>query len=124
MVDLLGERDTYLKQVDAAFPGARIVARGNEIVIEDFGEAAAGEMIQTVFDELLTLIQEGEPLDEDRVSRVIEMVKQDVPSPSGVFTDSRSLETFLMSSGVITSLAGALAGGGSVRRAAAVRPPW
>ncbi len=88
MVDLLGERDSYLKQVDAAFPEARIVARGNEIVIEDFGEQSIGEMVRTAFDELLILIQEGETLDEDRVARVIEMVKNDVPSPSGVFTDS------------------------------------
>jgi phosphate starvation-inducible PhoH-like protein len=88
MADLLGERDVYLKQVDEAFGQARIVARGNEIVIEDFGDAATGEMVRTAFDELLILIQEGESLDEDRVSRVIEMVKRDVPSPSGVFTDS------------------------------------
>ena len=88
MADLLGERDVYLKQVDAAFPGARIIARGNEIVIEGFGEPTVGEMIRTAFDELLILIQEGESLDDDRVDRVIEMVKQDIPSPSGVFTDS------------------------------------
>jgi phosphate starvation-inducible PhoH-like protein len=88
MADLLGERDVYLKQVDEAFGQARIVARGNEIVIEDLGDAATGEMVRTAFDELLILIQEGESLDEDRVSRVIEMVKRDVPSPSGVFTDS------------------------------------
>jgi phosphate starvation-inducible PhoH-like protein len=88
MADLLGERDVYLKQVDAAFPGARIIARGNEIVIEDFDELTVGEMIRTAFDELLILIQEGEALDDDRVERVIQMVKQDIPSPSGVFTDS------------------------------------
>lgn len=88
MADLLGERDVYLKQVDDAFGAARIVARGNEIVIEDFGDPATAEMVRTAFDELLILIQEGESLDEDRVARVIDMVKQDVPSPSGVFTDS------------------------------------
>ncbi len=88
MADLLGERDAYLIQVDEAFAEARIIARGNEIVIEDFGDPNTGEMVQTVFDELLILIQEGEALDGDRVERVIDMVKQDVPSPSGVFTDS------------------------------------
>jgi phosphate starvation-inducible PhoH-like protein len=88
MVDLLGERDCYLKQVDAAFPEARIVARGNEIVIDNAGSDETRDMVRTVFDELLILIQEGETLDDDRVSRVIDMVKQDVPSPSGVFTDS------------------------------------
>ena len=88
MADLLGERDSYLHQIDEAFAEARILARGNEILIEDFGDPNTGEMIQTAFDELLILIQEGEALDQDRVARVIEMVKQDVPSPSGVFTDS------------------------------------
>jgi phosphate starvation-inducible protein PhoH and related proteins len=88
MVDLLGERDSYLKQVDAAFPEARIVARGNEIVIEDSGSGDIAAMVRTVFDELLILIQEGESLDDDRVARVIDMVKKDIPSPSGVFTDS------------------------------------
>jgi phosphate starvation-inducible PhoH-like protein len=88
MVDLLGERDIYLKQVDAAFPEARIVARGNEIVIDDPGTSGSGEMARTTFDELLLLVQEGESLDEDRVARVIDMVRKDVPSPSGVFTDS------------------------------------
>ena len=88
MADLLGERDAYLNQVDAAFAEAKIVARGNEIVIADFGDPDTGEMVETVFDELLILIQEGESLDPDSVERVIEMVKQDVPSPSGVFTDS------------------------------------
>jgi phosphate starvation-inducible PhoH-like protein len=88
MVDLLGERDSYLKQVDAAFPEARIVARGNEIVIDDSGSGDTAAMVRTVFDELLILIQEGESLDDDRVARVIDMVEKDVPSPSGVFTDS------------------------------------
>jgi len=88
MIELLGERDTYLRQVDEAFPGARIVARGNEIVIEEFTDTQLGEMVRTTFDELLIMIQEGQALDPDRVDRVITMVKQDVPSPSGVFTDS------------------------------------
>jgi phosphate starvation-inducible protein PhoH and related proteins len=88
MVDLLGERDSYLKQVDAAFPEARIVARGNEIVIEDSGSGDIAATVRTVFDELLILIQEGESLDDDRVARVIDMVEKDIPSPSGVFTDS------------------------------------
>ena len=30
MIDLLGERDAFLKQVDAAFPKARIIARAAE----------------------------------------------------------------------------------------------
>jgi len=86
MLDLLGERDVHLRQVEDAFPDVKIVARGNEI---DIGGPDVGtDMVRTVFGELLILIQEGQPLDSDRVRRVIELVKQDVPSPSGIFTAS------------------------------------
>jgi phosphate starvation-inducible PhoH-like protein len=72
--------------VEDAFPQARIVARGNELDIVGPGDIAA--TARTVFDELLILIQEGEPLDADRVGRVIDLVKADVPAPSGIFTES------------------------------------
>jgi phosphate starvation-inducible PhoH-like protein len=86
MVDLLGERDAYLRIVEDAFPEARIVARGNELDIAGPEQIAA--TARTVFDELLILIQEGEALDRDRVNRVIDLVKADVPAPSGIFTES------------------------------------
>jgi phosphate starvation-inducible PhoH-like protein len=84
MVDLLGERDHYLRIVESAFPEVRIVARGNELDLTGDG----ADMARTVFEELLILVQEGESLDDDRVRRVIDLVKQDVPSPSGIFTDA------------------------------------
>ncbi len=85
MVDLLGERDAFLRQVQSAFPEVRIVARGNEFDIT--GPEQAAEHARTALDELLIVVQEGQQLDEDRVSRVIEMVRSSVPSPSGVFTE-------------------------------------
>ena len=85
MLELLGERDRYLRRVEAEFPDVRIVARGNELDI--VGPEAVAESAKTVFDELLILVQEGETLDGDRVSRVIDLVRSDVPSPSGVFTE-------------------------------------
>jgi phosphate starvation-inducible protein PhoH and related proteins len=86
MVDLLGERDAFLRQIEGSFPETKIVARGNELDIA--GPGVHADMVRTVFDELLILIQEGERLDADRVDRVIQLVKKDVPSPSGIFTDS------------------------------------
>ena len=86
MVELLGERDEHLRGVEAGFPLARIVARGNEITIS--GPERDAEAARTVLEEMLIIVQEGQPLDADRVSRVIELVRQDVPSPSGVFTES------------------------------------
>jgi phosphate starvation-inducible PhoH-like protein len=86
MVELLGGRDAHLRLVEEAFPDARIVARGNEIAIT--GPPPVIANARTVLDELLILVQEGQRLDDDRVRRVITLVLQDVPSPSGVFTES------------------------------------
>jgi len=86
MIELLGNRDAHIKRVEAAFPAARLVARGNEIDIS--GDDGDVPMAQTVIEELLVLVQEGQSLDADRVDRVIAMVRSDVPKPSGVFTDS------------------------------------
>jgi phosphate starvation-inducible PhoH-like protein len=89
MVELLGPRDVHLRRVEDAFTGARLVARGNEIDIT--GDEREIALAHTVLDELLVLVQEGQSLDADRVDRVIDMVKSDVPRPSGVFTDSISV---------------------------------
>jgi phosphate starvation-inducible PhoH-like protein len=86
MIELLGQRDAFLRQVENAFPTARIVARGNEIDIS--GPDRATGAARTVLEELLILVQEGQQLDADRVERVIALVQRDVPSPSGVFTES------------------------------------
>ncbi|MGH8874142.1 MAG: PhoH family protein [Acidimicrobiia bacterium] len=85
MLELLGDRDSYLRVVEDAFPDVRVVARGNEISIA--GEEQAAEQVRTVIDELLLLVQEGEPLDRDRVSQVIQMVRDEVPSPAGVLSE-------------------------------------
>lgn len=86
MVELLGNRDVHLRRVEDAFPSARLVARGNEIDIS--GDNQAVVLAQTALEELLVLVQEGQSLDSDRVDRVVQMVKEDVPKPSGVFTDA------------------------------------
>ncbi len=86
IVDLLGERDAHLRLVEDAFPGVRIVARGNQIDVH--GPEEPAEMVRTIFDELLILVQEGHLLDGDRVRRVIDLVRRDVPSPSGIFTEA------------------------------------
>jgi phosphate starvation-inducible PhoH-like protein len=86
MVELLGESDAHLRRVEAAFPLARIVARGNEINI--IGPNREAEAAGTALEELLIVVQEGQRLDSDRVARVIDLVKRDVPNPSGVFAES------------------------------------
>lgn len=86
MVELLGERDALLRQVETSFPLAKIVARGNEISLT--GPEREADAARTVLDEMLILVQEGQPLDAERVDRVISLVRKDVPSPSGIFTES------------------------------------
>ncbi len=86
MVELLGEHDAHLREVEAGFPLARIVVRGNEITISGPERDAAA--VRTVIEELLIVVQEGQQLDAESVGRVIALVRKDVPSPSGIFTDS------------------------------------
>jgi len=81
MVGLLGQRDELLRLIEEAFGGSRIVVRGNEITID--GEDA--ELVGRLFDELVTLLEQGQRLDAADVGRTITMVKDDV-SPAEVLT--------------------------------------
>ena len=81
MVGLLGQRDELLRLIEEAFDGTRIVVRGNEIAID--GEDA--ERVGRLFDELVTLLEQGQRLDAADVDRTITMVKDDV-SPAEVLT--------------------------------------
>ena len=85
LLDLLGDSDRHLRQVEDHFPEVRFVARGDEIVLK--GDEGAVEKARTVLAELLILVQEGQPLDSGRVDEVVKMVRDEVPSPSGVLTD-------------------------------------
>ncbi len=85
MLDLIGEADRHLRQVEALFPEVRFVARGDEISLT--GPERLVEQARTALDELLILVQEGQALDEGRVTEVVKMVRDEVPSPSGVLTD-------------------------------------
>jgi phosphate starvation-inducible protein PhoH and related proteins len=85
MMDLLGSQDSNLRIVSDAFPAVRVLARGNEITLS--GPEDAVEEVETVVNELLILVQEGESLRDGRVERVVDMVRDKVPSPSGVLTE-------------------------------------
>ncbi len=85
MLALLGERDVFLRLIEEAFPRVRIVARGDELTIS--GEDEDRSLAKTALEELLVLVRDGQRLDEDRVRRVVDLVKSDVASPSAVFTD-------------------------------------
>jgi phosphate starvation-inducible PhoH-like protein len=82
---LVGERDSLLRLVEQGFPQARLVVRGDEVRIG--GDQRAAAQVRQVLEELLVLAGEGLSLDEERVRRVVDLVKARVPKPSGVFTD-------------------------------------
>ncbi|MEX0825981.1 MAG: PhoH family protein [Acidimicrobiia bacterium] len=85
MLALLGERDAFLRLVEEAFIDVLIVARGDELRIA--GPEPSKTLAKTTLEELLVLVREGQSLDEDRVRRVIDLVKAEVASPSEVFSD-------------------------------------
>jgi phosphate starvation-inducible PhoH-like protein len=73
MVGLLGPQDELLRLVETAFPGATVHVRGNEITVD--GEQA--EQVGRLFEELVTLLQQGHVLEPAAVARSIDMVKAD-----------------------------------------------
>ncbi|HLV91147.1 MAG TPA: PhoH family protein [Acidimicrobiia bacterium] len=85
MLDLIGESDRHLRLVESLFPEVRFVARGDEVAIS--GPEVDVERARKAMDEMLILVQEGQPLDEGRVMEVVKMVTDEVPSPSGVLSD-------------------------------------
>ncbi len=85
MLDLLGDADRHLRQVENQFPGVQFVARGDEIALS--GSTSEVDDARRVLDELLILVQEGHMLDSGRVDEVVKMVKDAVPSPSDVLND-------------------------------------
>jgi phosphate starvation-inducible protein PhoH and related proteins len=71
MVALLGQRDAFLKLIEAAFR-SDILVRGNEITIT--GPAEEAEKVSNIFEELLELIEQGHDLTEASVGQAIAMV--------------------------------------------------
>ncbi len=84
MVALLGQRDELLKLVEDAFD-SQIVVRGNEITIT--GEEAEAEKVALLFEELLTILGQGQTLTRDDVGKTIDMIKDDEARPSHVLGD-------------------------------------
>jgi phosphate starvation-inducible PhoH-like protein len=81
MVGLLGQRDELLRMIQAAFPDSSIHVRGNEITATGQGAETVGKL----FEELVLLLEKGQPIDATNVGRTIEMVKED-ERPSEVLT--------------------------------------
>jgi phosphate starvation-inducible PhoH-like protein len=68
---LLGHRDELLKQIERSFPATDIRVRGNEISIG----GPDAEEVGRLFEELVLLLQQGQPIDSADLSRSIDMVR-------------------------------------------------
>src|ERR671915_2066073 len=86
MVGLVGARDELLKLIEAAF-STHILVRGNEITIS--GETEETERVAKLFEELLSLMDQGHVLNLDAVGRSIDIIKtKDETRPSEVLGDT------------------------------------
>jgi phosphate starvation-inducible PhoH-like protein len=84
MVALLGNGDELLRLVESAFE-SRILVRGNEITIT--GEEREAEKVALLFEELLTILDQGQTLTTESVGKTIDMIKEEQGRPSEVFGD-------------------------------------
>ena len=83
MAKVLGTHDVFLRQVEAAFPDDDITVQGNQIT----AVGPHAEQITSLFDELVVMVQAGQPFDAAVLERMVEMVGSDV-RPSEVLTQT------------------------------------
>ena len=74
MLELLGQHDAHLRQLEEAFAPTRIVARGNELLLS--GEPESTRHVQTSLQELIALAKTGRLIDAALVAGIIEMVEE------------------------------------------------
>ncbi len=78
---LLGEHDRHLRRVEESFPDTEVTVRGNEVHVS----GPSTSVVQTLFEELVVLAEQGQRLDDRSLDRTIDMVRQD-EKPSSVLT--------------------------------------
>ena len=73
MTALVGPRDMYLRRIEQQFPSVKISVRGNEVRIsgDDSAEVVG---VAGLFEELSTLLQGGQQLDDATLARVVAKV--------------------------------------------------
>jgi phosphate starvation-inducible PhoH-like protein len=82
MTELLGPHDELLRIVEDAFP-VSIHVRGNQISIT--GPADEANRVGRLFEELVLVLESGQPIDRDGVARSIDMLRAEV-RPSEVLS--------------------------------------
>jgi phosphate starvation-inducible protein PhoH and related proteins len=92
IADLVGQRDELLRRIEGEF-SSDILVRGNEITIT--GENDDAERAATLFEELLTLVRQGQTLTTDSVDRAVAMVK--TPTEEGGLKPSQVMGDTIIS---------------------------
>lgn len=85
MVTLLGPRDELLRTMERQFPLVDTHVRGNEMTFN--GPAGELEIIDSLLDELIVIVEAGQALNRDAVERSIAMLRsQTTERPADVLT--------------------------------------
>ena len=75
MTALVGPRDQYLRRIESNFPDVTITARGNEIRVGGDDTRLVAD-VSRLFEELVTILQTGQNLDDNTLDRIFTMVRQ------------------------------------------------
>jgi phosphate starvation-inducible PhoH-like protein len=81
MTDLLGPGDELLAAIEAAFPSTAILVRGSDVTISGPDASTVGRL----FEELVSLLEQGHPLSPPMLERTIDMVRSH-ERPSEILT--------------------------------------
>ena len=85
MVSLLGPTDELLRTMERSFPKTEILVRGNEFRLR--GPRSDLDVIDRLLDELMEIVESGQPLNRDAVDRSIGMLRgQSQERPADVLT--------------------------------------
>ncbi len=84
MTSLVGPRDQFLRRIEQRFPAVLISVRGNEVRIVGEDTAMVADATR-LFEELVTLLQSGQQLDDTTLDRIVDMVVAD-ERPSEILT--------------------------------------
>jgi phosphate starvation-inducible PhoH-like protein len=74
MVSLVGPSDSFLREIEAAFPLISITVRGNEIFVK--GDAEQTEKFEALVKELLVILRSGQQLTPDAIRQSLAMVSR------------------------------------------------
>jgi phosphate starvation-inducible protein PhoH and related proteins len=84
MTSLVGPRDQFLRRIEQRLPAVLISVRGNEIRVDGEDAAMVADAVR-LFEELVTLLQSGQQLDDATLDRIVDMVHAD-ERPSEILT--------------------------------------